>query len=64
MAVDGAKRGLPLASTFHRTEGTRTLVAFGLPVALALAAGVVWPAVGEFVTLLLRIAVLYVFSTR
>lgn len=64
MAVDAAKRGLPLASTSHRTKGTRTLVAFGLPVALVLAAGVVWPAFGEFVTLLLRISVLYVFSTR
>jgi len=63
MAVDAAERGLPLASTSHRTEGTRTLVAFG-PVALVLAAGVVWSAFGEFVTLLLRIAVLYVFSTR
>ena len=51
MAVDAAKRGLPLASTSHRTEGTRTLVVFGLPVALVLAAGVVWPAFGEFVTL-------------
>jgi hypothetical protein len=40
------------------------LVAVGLPVALVLAAGGAWPAVGEFVTLLLRIAVLYVFSTR
>jgi hypothetical protein len=35
-----------------------------MPVALVLAAGVVWPACGEFVTLLLRISVLYVFSTR
>ena len=50
MAVDAAKRGLPLASTSHRTEGTTTLVAFGLPVARVLAAGVVWPAFGEFVT--------------
>jgi hypothetical protein len=64
MAVDAAKRGLPLASTSHRTKGTRTLVACGLPVALVLAAGVVWPAFGKFVTLLLKIAVLYVFSTR
>ena len=30
MAVDAAKRGLPLASTSHRTEGTTTLVALGL----------------------------------
>ena len=53
------------ACRWHQeAEGTRTLVAFGLPVALVLAAGVVWPAVGEPVTLLLRIAVLYVFSTR
>jgi hypothetical protein len=35
-----------------------------LAVALVFAASVWWPAFGAFVTLVLKIAVLYVFSTR
>lgn len=64
MAVDAVERGLPLAATPHRKEGARSSVTFALAVALVFAASVLWPAFGEFVTLVLKIAVLYVFSTR
>lgn len=64
MAVDAVERGLPLTSTPHRREGVRSSVTFALAVALVFAASVLWPAFGEFVTLVLKIAVLYVFSTR
>jgi hypothetical protein len=39
-------------------------VAFVAAIALVFAAGVLWPAFGKFVSLALKIAVLYVFSTR
>jgi len=63
MAVDAVERGLTLTSTPQRSEGVRSLVTFALALALVCAASVLWPAFGKFVTLLLKIAVLYVFST-
>ena len=64
MAADAVERGLPLTSTPHRKERARSSVTFASAVALVFAASVLWPAFGEFVTLVLKIAVLYVFSTR
>jgi hypothetical protein len=63
MAVDAVER-LPLTSNPHRREGVRSSVTFALAVALVFAASVLWPAFGKSVTLVLKIAVLYVFSAR
>jgi hypothetical protein len=50
-------------STSERSDRRLTVVPFALPVVGVFAVSLVWPALGEFVTLLLKIAVLYVFST-
>lgn len=63
MAVDNVGR-LTLTSTPHPSEDRHTSLAIALPVGMVFALSVLWPAFGEFVTVLLKIAVLYIFSTH